>query len=57
MAPKAFAVGLRLEHPQELINYNAYGDCIYEMPAADYKVTHQCSNGRGVYSFCMCPGG
>lgn len=57
MEPKAFAVGLRIEHPQELINYNAYGECEYNMPAADYKVTCQTSKGRGVYSFCMCPGG
>jgi hypothetical protein len=57
MQPKPFAVGLRLEHPQELINRNAYGDCKYNMPAADYKVTYQTSRGRGVYSFCMCPGG
>lgn len=57
MEPKAFAVGLRIEHPQELINYNAYGECEYNMPAADYKVTCQTSAGRGVYSFCMCPGG
>ncbi len=57
MEPKAFAVGLRIEHPQELINYNAYGDIEYNMPAADYKVTCQTSEGRGVYSFCMCPGG
>ncbi len=57
MEPKAFAVGLRIEHPQELIDYNAYGDCDYNMPAADYKVTYKTSKGRGVYSFCMCPGG
>jgi hypothetical protein len=57
MQPKPFAVGLRLEHPQELINRNAYGDCKYNMPAADYKVTYQTSRSRGVYSFCMCPGG
>lgn len=57
MAPKPFAVGLRLEHPQQLINRNAYGDCRYNMPAADYKVTYRTSMERGVYSFCMCPGG
>ena len=49
--------GLRLEHPQSFINYNAYGDSAYKMPAADYKVTYQTEAGRGVYSFCMCPGG
>lgn len=60
MEPKAFAVGLRIMHPQDFINYNAYGDCIYDLPAADYKVTYQslCTGKeRGVYSFCMCPGG
>jgi hypothetical protein len=57
MQPKAFAVGVRMEHPQEFINYNAYGDCNYKLPAADYKVTYQTEKNRGVYSFCMCPGG
>lgn len=58
MSPKAFAVGVRVEHPQDMMNYNAYGDTVYDnLPTADYKVTHQCENKRGVYSFCMCPGG
>lgn len=57
MAPKAFAVGLRMEHPQEMINDYAYGKTIYDLPTADYKVTHQTGGKRGVYSFCMCPGG
>ena len=57
MIPKAFAVGVRIEHPQSLIDYNAYGDTGYRLPAADYKLTHQTDKGRGVYSFCMCPGG
>lgn len=57
MQPKAFAVGVRMEHPQEFINYNAYGGCTYPLPAADYKVTYQTQSGKGVYSFCMCPGG
>lgn len=57
MSAKSFAVGLRLEHPQYFIDYSAYGDTIYKMPAADYKVTYQTAEGRGVYSFCMCPGG
>ncbi len=58
MEPKSFAVGLRMEHPQSLINQALYGED--ENPllgAASYKVTHTCQNGRGVYSFCMCPGG
>ncbi len=58
MQPKAFAVGLRMEHPQIKINDAMYGrDCPYELDAAPYKVVHKCRNGRGVYSFCMCPGG
>lgn len=54
---KAFAIGVRMEHPQEMIGRSQYGDAYKELPAADYKLTHQCENGRGVYSFCMCPGG
>lgn len=57
MEPKSFAVGLRLEHPQSFIDQNAYGNTAYHLPAADYKVTYQTADGRGVYSFCMCPGG
>ena len=57
METKAFAMGVRIEHPQELIGHSQYGDAYKELPAADYKLTHQCENGRGVYSFCMCPGG
>lgn len=58
MEAKAFAVGLRVEHPQKMINVSQYG---MEQPgglgAASYKVTAKTSVGRGVYSFCMCPGG
>lgn len=58
MQPKAFAVGLRIEHKQSWINDAMYGsECPYELGAAPYKVTHKCEDGRGVYSFCMCPGG
>ncbi len=58
MEPKAFAVGLRIEHPQKMINLDLYGEEENEfLGAAAYKVTHKCANGRGVYSFCMCPGG
>ena len=58
MQPKAFAVGFRMEHSQKMINDAMYGEtCPYELGAAPYKVTHKCKNGRGVYSFCMCPGG
>lgn len=58
MQQKQFAVGLRLEHPQHMINLCQYGQEHAEgLSAADYKVTNQTSNGRSVYSFCMCPGG
>ena len=58
MSAKAFAVGVRVEHAQNMINASQYGEtCPYEMPAAAYKVTSNLENGRGVYSFCMCPGG
>lgn len=57
MEPKAFAVGLRVQHPQKLIDESQYGVCVKSLGPAPYKVTWQSSLGRGVYSFCMCPGG
>ncbi len=58
MSAKAFAVGVRVEHLQEWINASQYGkENPYELPSADYKVVTNLENGRGVYSFCMCPGG
>ena len=58
MEPKAFAVGFRVEHPQRDINRSQYGEKYAELlEAAPYKVTANLANGRGVYSFCMCPGG
>lgn len=55
---KPFAMGLRVEHPQELINRIQYGaDRHPALPVADYAVTWNNSNGRSAYSFCMCPGG
>ncbi len=54
---KAFAMGVRIQHPQELIGRAQYGECYKNLPAADYKLTYQTKDGRGVYSFCMCPGG
>ncbi|PKL23709.1 MAG: hypothetical protein CVV47_12905 [Spirochaetae bacterium HGW-Spirochaetae-3] len=59
MERKPFAIGLRVEHPQEMISRAQYGDK-WDHPAlgaADYKLTHRSADGRGVYSFCMCPGG
>lgn len=58
MESKSFAVGMRVEHPQKLINEVMYGkEHGEELPAAPYKLTAKTSVGRGVYSFCMCPGG
>ena len=58
MTPKAFAVGLRIQHPQSVIDRAMYGEnCPYDMPPSPYKLTHRLEGGRGVYSFCMCPGG
>lgn len=58
MDAKAFAVGVRVEHPQRLIDENMYGrDNRGNLPAASYKLTEKLDNGRGVYTFCMCPGG
>lgn len=58
MEAKAFAVGFRVEHPQSMINVSQYGcENVGDLGAAPYKVTAQTSGGRGVYSFCMCPGG
>lgn len=60
MEPKPFAMGLRIEHMRADIDVMKYGDdpaYAKLLPAADYKMTHHASNGRAVYSFCMCPGG
>ena len=58
MEAKNFAVGFRVEHPQKMIDHAMYGDFKgAALPAAPYKVTSNFPNGRGVYSFCMCPGG
>lgn len=53
---KPFAVGVRIEHPQEMINRAQYGGA-ENLPAADYRLTYTTKAGRGVYTFCMCPGG
>lgn len=59
MEPKAFAIGLRIEHLQETISKSQYGDQYRHknLPVADYKLTYRSKLGRGVYTFCMCPGG
>ena len=58
LAPKPFAVGVRVEHPQSMINTAQYGEMAGNprLGAAEYRLTGQ-SGERGVYTFCMCPGG
>ena len=71
MQQKPFSIGVRMEHPQSLIDASQYGeenlarvtDAVSasaqagKLPPADYSINYKASNGRGVYSFCMCPGG
>ncbi len=62
MEPKAFAIGVRIEHPQAMIDSVQYGPDAHlvgdVLPVADYALTYQDrATGRGAYSFCMCPGG
>ncbi len=59
MEAKPFSIGFRIEHPQSLIDRRRFGAQAGHplLGAADYKLVHHCSNGRSVYSFCMCPGG
>ncbi|MFV0425248.1 MAG: NAD(P)/FAD-dependent oxidoreductase [Bacilli bacterium] len=52
---KPFAMGVRIEHLQTMVNKNQYGD--FKIGAAEYKLTTRLKNGRGAYTFCMCPGG
>ena len=57
MQNKPFAVGIRISHNQKDISYSQYKDNYKKLPPASYKLTYQTKNKRGVYSFCMCPGG
>ncbi len=59
MAQKPFSIGVRVEHPQSAIDTAQYGKFAGHprLGAADYKLSNHCQNGRGVYTFCMCPGG
>lgn len=59
MEPKAFSIGVRVEHSQHMIDLNQYGKFAGHprLKAADYRLTHTTNAKRGVYSFCMCPGG
>ncbi|HEX8056893.1 MAG TPA: NAD(P)/FAD-dependent oxidoreductase [Novosphingobium sp.] len=59
LEPKPFSIGVRIEHPQSWIDRARYGNCAGhpDLGAAAYSLSHHASNGRTVYSFCMCPGG
>ncbi|MFA5529085.1 MAG: NAD(P)/FAD-dependent oxidoreductase [Thiohalomonadaceae bacterium] len=59
MEAKPFSVGVRIEHPQSLVDRARFGRFAGHplLGAADYKLVHHCTNGRSAYSFCMCPGG
>lgn len=57
MERKSFSVGVRIEHPQKMINEALYHNFASSLPAADYKLAVHLKDGRGVYTFCMCPGG
>jgi len=59
LEPKSFSIGLRIEHPQSMIDECRFGKFAGNelLGAADYKLVHHGKNGRSVYSFCMCPGG
>ena len=57
MESKPFAVGIRVQHPQDMINLCQYGCSNSNLENASYKLTYKSSTGRGVYTFCMCPGG
>lgn len=59
MEQKPFSIGVRIEHPQQMVDESQYGNEAGNpyLPHASYKLAHHCENGRGVYTFCMCPGG
>ena len=57
MISKPFAIGIRIQHESDLINESMYGKYAKYLNAASYKLTYKAKDNRGVYSFCMCPGG
>lgn len=57
MGQKNFSAGVRIEHPQKMVNTAQYGEFAEYLPAADYKLAIKGKQGRGAYTFCMCPGG
>lgn len=57
MEPKAFSMGVRIEHLQKSIDISQYGKAFKKLPAADYKLSCHLPDGSSAYTFCMCPGG
>ena len=57
LAPKPFAIGVRIEHDQAIISQAQYGDAWTKLPAADYKLACHLPDGRSAFTFCVCPGG
>jgi len=57
MEPKAFAIGVRIEHAQAAISQAQFGPAWRKLPAADYKLACHLPNGRSAFTFCVCPGG
>lgn len=57
LAPKPFAIGVRIEHPQELISRAQFGSAWEQLPPADYKLACHLPDGRSAFTFCVCPGG
>ena len=57
LEPKPFSMGVRIEHRQAAVNRAQYGDTDLPLPPADYRLSTHLPDGRGAYTFCMCPGG
>ena len=57
MTSKPFSIGIRIQHKQSMINESMYGKYSKYLPASSYKLTYKAKDNKGVYSFCMCPGG
>ncbi len=57
LAPKPFAIGVRIEHPQAAISQAQFGPAWEQLPPSDYKLACHLPNGRSAFTFCVCPGG
>ena len=57
LAPKPFAIGVRIEHPQEMISQAQFGEAWEQLPPSDYKLACHLPDGRSAFTFCVCPGG